>query len=96
MTVKLTSQQKKNILNKAKSGDYYVWLSEWKPRKGQHLLVFPTNKGLAKGMRFFRNFYPVLTASDPPPSNKRSGNAYKQGRFFTIKNSVAKVLNYNR
>lgn len=94
MTVNLTSRQRKNILNKAKSGNYYVWLSDWKPKNGQHILVFPTNKGLATGMKFFRNFYPVLSANDPPPSNKRGGNAYKQGRFFTIKNSLAKVLNY--
>jgi len=95
MSVKLTTQQKHNLLKKAKSGDYYVWLSEWKPGKGQHIVVFPTNKGLSRGMGVFRNFYPVLTPRDSPPSNKRGGNAYKEGRFFTIKNSLARVLDYN-
>lgn len=93
MTVKLTSAQKKNLYKKAKSGYYYVRLTNWNPKSGQYIVVFPTNKALKEGrLRFFKNFYPVVGRTDPPPKNKRGGAAYKQGRFFMINKSVEDLL----
>lgn len=97
MTVRLTPAQKRNLYKKANSGYYYVRLSNWNPKSGQHIVVFPTNKALNEGkLRFFRNFYPVLGKNDPPPKNKRGGGAYKQGRFLVINKSVEDLLLNNR
>ena len=100
MTIVLTNAQKRNLITKAKSGDYYVRLTNYNNKKGQYILVFPTNRGLAKGISFFKNFYPVIPPNIPRPNrkvqtfDKRGGAAYKEGRFFRIDNTVAKVLGY--
>lgn len=90
----LSDNNKKKILNMIKSGNYYLWLFEWTPTKGQDLVLFPTNKGLKNGVKFEPKYYPVR---HPNPMkgikiDKRSGSAYKSGRFLVINNSVKKVL----
>lgn len=91
--VLLSNAQKKNLLSKAKSGDYYLWMTNWDPKTGQHIMVWPTNKGLSKGITYFKNVYQVRSPKEKVSNvNKRSGRAYKSGRFFTITNSMSKVL----
>lgn len=100
MTIVMTNTQKKNLLQKAKSGNYYVRLTDYDNKKGQYIIIFPTDKGLANGITFFRNVYPVRPPAIPRPGgvkekfDKRGGAAYKSGRFFTINKTVAKVLGY--
>ena len=101
MTILLTNAQKKNLLQKAKSGNYYVILTNYDDKKGQYIILFPTDKGLSNGLSFFRSVYHVRPPAIPlPPSVKKSpfnkvgGSAYKNGRFFVINNSIAKVLSF--
>ena len=106
MVILLTNSQRASIVKKARSGNYYVVLTEYDNKKGQHILIFPTNKGLSKGIPFGRNFYPVRLPKIPRPPVKRGrfyvqsepsfdrrrGAAYKEGRFFVTNNSIRKVL----
>jgi hypothetical protein len=101
MTIFLSDTQKKNLVKKAKSGDYYLRLSNYDTKNGQHIIIFPTDKGIKKGMTFFKNVYPVRPPQIPRPDkkvdkfNKRGGAAYKQGRFFVMSDTMAKVLRYH-
>jgi hypothetical protein len=101
MVKTITNAQKRNLLSKAQSGKYYLYLTEYDNKKGQYIIVFPTNKGLEEGVTFRRNFYPVRLPKIPRPGMKNerfdrsSGTAYKEGRFFRINDSMAKVLNWN-
>lgn len=101
MTIVLTNAQKTNLIKKARSGDYYLRLSNYDDKRGQHIIIFPTNKGLKKGMTFFRNVYPVRPPQIPRPGkkkdrfNRKGGAARKEGRYFIISDTMAKVLGYN-
>lgn len=91
--VTLSNAQKRNLLTKARSGDYYLWLTKWTPSSGQHILIWPTNKGLNKGITYFRNVYQVRSPKDKVTNaDKKSGSAYRSGRFFTMDNSMSKIL----
>lgn len=96
-----TPKVRKNILAKARSGDYYVRLTNWDPKTGQHFVVFPTNKGLAKGVRFKPEYIKVRIPDIPRPNegkknsfDRRGGYAYKDtgSRFFRMSASVSKLL----
>ena len=94
----LTPAVKKNILSKARSGNYYVRLTNWDPQSGQYFIVFPTNSGLDKGLKFKTEYIQVRFPEIPRPGtkknsfDKRGGYAVKTGRFFKISNSVSKIL----
>ena len=94
----LTPAVKKNILSKARSGNYYVRLTNWNPKTGQHFVIFPTNKGLENGIRFNPEYVQVRFPEIPRPGTKKNsfdkkgGFAFKSGRFFKMSNSVSKLL----
>ena len=94
----LTSTVKKNIMDKARSGNYYVRLTNWNPKTGQHFVIFPTNKGLESGIRFSPQYVQVRFPEIPIPGTKKNsfdkkgGFAFKAGRFFKMSNSVSKLL----
>ena len=101
MTIVLTNAQKTNLIKKAKSGNYYLRLTDYDNKTGQHIIIFPTDRGLKKGMTFFRNVYPVRPPKIPRPGkkgdkfNRKGGMAHKNGRFFVMSGTMAKVLGYN-
>jgi len=94
----LTPSVKKNILDKAQSGNYYVRLTDWNLKTGQHFVIFPTNAGLKRGIRFDPQYVQVRFPEIPRPDtkknsfDKRGGFALKSGRFFKMSNSVSKIL----
>jgi hypothetical protein len=94
----LTPAVKKNILSKARSGNYYVRLTNWNPKTGQHFVIFPTNVGLERGIRFNPEYVQARFPEIPRPGtkknsfDKRGGFALKSGRFFKMSNSVSKLL----
>ena len=100
MTIVLTNAQKTNLIKKAKSGDYHLRLTGYSDKTGQHIIIFPTEKGVKKGMTFFKNVYPVRPPKIPRPGkkkerfNRKGGVAYKRGRYFTINDTMARVLGY--
>jgi len=90
----LNKERKANLLKKAKSGHYYLYLQPYNSSRDQYLIMWPTNKGLAKGVPLRRNKIKVRNAKMSGNFDKSKGFAYKQGRFFLINNSIASVLNY--
>ena len=90
----LTPTVQKNLIEKVKSGNYYIWLGKWTPSNGQSLVVFPTNKGLANGIPFSRKFYKVKPPNPKPgfKTDARSGFAGKKGRFVVWDDPVRKVF----
>lgn len=91
----LNKEQKAHLLKKAKSGHYYLYLQPYNSSRDQYIIMFPTNKGLTEGVPLRRNKIKVRNAKMTGNFDKSKGAAYKAGRFFTINNSLAKVLNYN-
>ena len=67
----LTTAVKKNIMSKARSGNYYVRLTNWNPKTGQHFVIFPTNKGLENGIRFSPQYVQVRLPEVPRPGTKK-------------------------
>ena len=91
----LSKERKANLLKKAQSGDYYLYLQPYNSSRDQYIIMWPTNKGLANGVPLRRNKIKVRNAKMTGNFDKNKGTAYKTGRFFTINNSIAKVLNFN-
>ena len=91
---------RKNLLEKARSGNYYVRLTNWDPKSGQHFVVFPTNKGIASGIRFKPQYINVRLPDIPRPGSKknsfdrRGGYAFKEdgSRLTKMSASVSKLL----
>ena len=78
------------------SGDYFLWLTEWKPRGGQYLLVYPTDQGIDKGLPKGLLESRLVRAGGPRKWAKfdtSSGVAYKSGRFTVQSGSISKILN---
>ena len=109
MVILLNDYRRSELIKQARSGDYYVLLTAYDDKRGQHIIVFPTNKGLGNGIPFKRNVYPVRLPKIPKPPikkgrfhiqkdpsfDKRRGAAYKDGRFFIANNSIRKILKIN-
>ena len=91
---------KKEILKKIRSGNYYVWLTEYSKKKGQHIIIFPSDKIVKTKKNFSREIIPVRLPYIPKPGKKSSdikfnikgGAGKKQGRFVTINQPLMNIL----
>ena len=94
----LTPTVKKNILAKARSGDYYVRLTDWNTKSGQHFVIFPTNIGLDKGIKFKPEYVNVRFPEIPRPDkknnvfDKKGGYAYSEKKVLKMSDTVSKIL----
>ena len=90
----ISKPQKREILKKARSGDYYIVLTKWSPKHGQHILIWPTNKGLSKNITYHKNIYQVYSPTDKLTNNqKKSGKAYKTNSgMFIITNVLSNII----
>lgn len=90
----LSKERKDALLKKAKSGQYYLYLQPYNSSRDQYIVMWPTNKGVAEGVPLRRNKIKVRNAKMSGNFDKSKGTAYRSGRFFTIDNSLANILNY--
>lgn len=97
----LTEEIKKDILKKIKSGKYNAWLTEYKKKYGQHIILAPSDKAMKVKKELKKEIIPVRLPDIPRPGkktrmnetfDKRGGIGKKQGRFVTINDPLMKVL----
>lgn len=89
-------ETKKRLLDMVNSGDYFLWLTEWKPKDGQQLLVYTTDQGVAKGLPKGLIETRMVKVGGPrkwAKFDRSSGAAYKSGRFIVKSDSISKLLN---
>lgn len=92
----MNSDTKKRLVDMVNTGDYFLWLTEWKPRDGQYLLMYTSDQGVAKGLpRGLIESHMVRPGGSRRfvKFNTSSGAAYKSGRFLVKNNSISKILN---
>lgn len=92
----MNSETKKKLLNMVNTGDYFLWLTEWKPKDGQYILVYTTDKGVSKGLPkglVERHMVRVGGSRKFAKFDTSSGSAYKSGRFLVKSDSINKLLN---
>ena len=96
----ISDEMKKKIYKKIESGNYYVWLTEYTKKSGQHIIIYPSDKLLKTNKNFKKEIIPVRLPYIPKPGkkqnnvkfDKRSGSGIKKGRFTTINQPLMNIL----
>jgi hypothetical protein len=95
----MNSDTKKRLVDMVSTGDYFLWLTEWKPRDGQYLLMYTSDQGVAKGLPRRLVESRMVRPGGPPKwakFNKSGGVMYKSGRFTIQNSSISKLLKINK
>ena len=95
----MNSDTKKRFVDMVNTGDYFLWLTEWKPRDGQYLLMYTSDQGVAKGLPRRLVESRMVRPGGPRTLVKfdtSSGIAYKSGRFIVKSDSINKLLKTNK
>lgn len=90
----LNDKQREDLIKKVRSGNYYLWLGEFNRFKGQHMTLFPSNKGIKSGLKPRKEIIKVRPPNPKSVSKSKftSGAAYKSGRFTVFDNGIRKIL----